>query len=87
MLNRIGGVTVGLLVAALGVACVLRPAAIQDYVIRTQSNTRLWQINPFSGWMQRPSYRVYLRFMGIFMLLFAALLILGVLGILRINGE
>jgi len=83
VLNRIVGIFVGLLVAALGVACLVRPAAIQAYVIRTQSNTRLWQINPFSGWMQRPSYRAYLRFMGIVIVLFAALIIMGVVGILQ----
>jgi hypothetical protein len=77
------GLFVGLAIAALGVACLLRPAAIQAYVIRTQSHTRVWQLNPFAGWMQRPSYRAYLRFMGLVMLLFAALVIMGVLGILQ----
>ncbi len=77
------GLLVGLAIAALGVACLLRPAATQAYVIRTQSNTRVWQLNPFAGWMQRPSYRAYLRFMGVFMLLFAVLLIMGVLGIFQ----
>lgn len=77
------GLLVGLAITALGVACLLRPAAIQAYVIRTQSNTRVWQVNPFAGWMQRPSYRAYLRFMGVFMLLFAVLVIMGVLGILQ----
>ena len=77
------GFVVGLAIAALGVACLLRPAAIQAYVIRTQSNTRVWQLNPFADGMQRPSYRAFLRFMGLFMLLFAALTIMGVFGIVQ----
>lgn len=83
MLGRMIGVIVGLAIAALGVACLFHPAAIQAYVIRSQSNTRVWQLNPFADWMQRPSYRAYLRFIGVFLLLFAVLVIIGVLGILQ----
>lgn len=79
VLGRIIQVAVGLSIAALGAACLLRPAAIQDYLIRSQSETWMWRINPFSDWMQRPSYRAYLRFMGIFILLFAVIVIVGVL--------
>jgi len=77
------GVGLGLAIAVAGIGCLLRPSAIQAYVIRSQSNTWAWRINPFSGWMQRPSYRVYLRFMGLVMLLFGALIILGASGVLQ----
>jgi hypothetical protein len=79
VLGKMIGVAVGLSIAALGVACLLRPAAIQDYVIRSQCKTWIWRINPFADWMRRPSYRAYLRFMGIFILLFAAIVIVGAL--------
>ena len=77
------GVSLGVAIAALGVGCLLRPAAIQEYVIRSQSTTWVWRINPFAAWMQRPSYRAYLRFMGLFMLMFGALVIMGTVGLLQ----
>jgi hypothetical protein len=67
----------GLAIAALGVGCILRPTAIQGYVVRTQPN------NPFVGWMQRPSYRAYLRFMGLVIVTFGALVVMLVAGILQ----
>ena len=77
MLGTVIGISVGLAIAALGVGCVLRPAAIQGFVVRTQPN------NPFAGWMQRPSYRAYLRFMGLVIVTFGALVVMGAAGILQ----
>jgi hypothetical protein len=54
--------------------CLVNPAMIQRMALQNRSNRWTSRINPFWGWMQRPSYRVYLRFMGIFMFLFAGLL-------------
>jgi sterol desaturase/sphingolipid hydroxylase (fatty acid hydroxylase superfamily) len=67
-------VVVAFAVAGLGGFCLFRPNAVQDYVLRTQSSSPAWKINPFRNWMQRPSYVTFLRFMGVFMLLFACLL-------------
>lgn len=57
--------------AAIGVFCFVRPNVLQAYVLRSQSNSWAWKVNPFRNWMQRPSYLVYLRFMGLFAFLFA----------------
>ena len=80
VMTKMFGVAVAVAIAALGVGCLLRPAAIQDYVIRSQSKTWVWRINPFVDWMQRPSYCVYLRFMGLVFLVFAAFVMIAVFG-------
>jgi hypothetical protein len=66
-------------VAALGFLLVAYPERVQQYVLRTQSDSWAWKVNPFRDWMRRPSYRTYLRFMGFFALLWAALVIAAVL--------
>jgi hypothetical protein len=67
-MNRALAALVGLAVAIVGIACMLRPASIRNYELRMK-----W--TPFAKWKQRPSYLVYLRFMGILALLWAALVI------------
>jgi hypothetical protein len=57
----------------VGLRCVLNPAAVQSYVLRAQSNRWACKINPFSHWMKTPSYRSFLRFMGLVFVVFAAL--------------
>lgn len=76
-MRRIIAVIVAIGIAALGVGCILRPATIQGYVLRTQSDSWAWRINPFADWMKQPDYRRYLRIMGVFMLLFAAIMIVA----------
>ena len=63
-----------LALAAIGALCFARPIDVQAYVLRSQSNNWASKVNPFRRWMQRPSYAVYLRFMGLFFCLFAAIL-------------
>lgn len=64
-------IIVVLAVATFAGMCLLRPATILAYVMRTQSNRWAWRLNPFRDWMTRPSYRTHLRFMGVFVLLWA----------------
>src|SRR5215469_10098986 len=71
-MGRVVAALAALAVAWVGLACILRPAMIQDYVLRTQSNKWAWRINPFADWMKGPAYRTFLQFMGAFMLLWAA---------------
>ena len=71
-------VFVAVAVAALGLSCIVRPAAIQSYVLRSQSN-RAWKINPFAERIQKSSYRTYLRVMGVVLLLWAALVAVAAL--------
>jgi hypothetical protein len=66
-------IIVVLILAAVGFIGILYPAALQSYVLRTQSDTWAWRLNPFRDRMKRPSYRTYLRFMSIFVLVFALL--------------
>lgn len=70
-------VFVAVAVAALGAACVARPAAIQGYVLRNQRDTWAWRLNPFTDWMKKSTYRTYLRLMGAFLLLWAAVVIVA----------
>jgi hypothetical protein len=67
-------VVVALAVAACGGFCLVRPIVVQSYVLGIQSNSWAWKVNPFRHWMQRPSYITFLRFMGLFILLFACTL-------------
>ena len=78
MLGTLIGIAVGLAITVFGVACILRPAVIQGYALRIQPRN-----NPFSGWVQRPSYRTYLCFMGLVCVAFGALVVMSVLGILQ----
>jgi hypothetical protein len=74
-MERVMAVVVAVIVAALGIICMARPADVQSWFIRTYSNSWVWKINPLSGWMRKPSYRTCLRFMGAYALLFAVLLV------------
>lgn len=65
---------VAALLAGLGVLCLLRPGAVQSYVLRTVSGSQAERIHPFRHWMQRPSYVTYLRIMDVLVLLFAGVL-------------
>jgi hypothetical protein len=61
--------------AAFGVSLLLYPARFRDYALRYESNSWAWRVNPFGEWIKRPSYITFLRFMGVFVLFFAAILI------------
>jgi hypothetical protein len=74
-MNRLSPIVGALGVAVVGVCFLLYPAKIRDYGVRWESNSWAWRINPFKEWMKRPSYLTYLRFMGVFYLLFAAVVI------------
>jgi hypothetical protein len=74
-MNRLLPIVGALGVAVVGICLLLYPAKIQEYVFRCESYGWAWRINPFKEWMKGPSYLTYLRFMGVFLLLFAALLI------------
>jgi len=76
-MGRMMAVVAAIALAVVAVACLIWPAAIQNYILRTQSGSWTRRLNPFADWMKRPSYRAYLRFMGIFMLLFDAILIVA----------
>lgn len=71
----------GLTIAALGLGCLLRPAAVQDLAVRMNKRSRFR--NPFIGWIQRPSFRAYLRLMGLGVIIFGALVIMGATRILQ----
>jgi hypothetical protein len=74
-MNRLSPIVGALGVAVVGICLLLYPAKIQEYVFRCESDNWAWRINPFKEWMKTPSYLTHLRFMGVFLLLFAALLI------------
>jgi len=74
-MNRLLPIVGALGVAAAGICLLLYPAKIQEYLFRCESNGWAWRINPFKERMKTPSYLTYLRSMGVFFLLFAALVI------------
>jgi hypothetical protein len=74
-MNRLLPIVGALGIAVVGICLLLYPANIQEYILRCESNSWAWQINPFKERMKKPSYLTYLRFMGVLVLLFAAVVI------------
>ena len=71
--------TVGIL-GVLGSLCVFRPLVVAQFAQRTYPRNRLpraWPFSNFSNVVLKPWYLTYLRCMGVFMWVFAALLILA----------
>jgi hypothetical protein len=58
---------------AAGLLCLLRPAAVQAYALKTSAR---W--NPFFNWMKTPGYIWSLRICGAPALFMAALMVIGV---------
>jgi hypothetical protein len=76
-MSPISAIAVAIVSAALGLACLLHPAAIQAHVIRVQFDRSVWGNSPFADWftdwINQPRFCNFVRLMGVLVLLFAAL--------------
>ena len=64
------------ILAVIGVVCLVWPSKIQEYALHSSSAARF---NPFYNWMKKPAYIVSLRFCGIIALVMAILLLWGLI--------
>lgn len=78
MIARVLLIVIVAAVASFGFICLIRPAKIQSCVLRMQRDNWAWRLNPFRERMKRESYLIYLRWMGVFLLLWAFVAVAGV---------
>ena len=65
-----------LIIFICGLVCLIWPKNIQQYYTKIYNNSsRIAKLNPFSKWMEKLSYILYLRFIGVFLLIICVLLI------------
>lgn len=65
--------------AALGCVCLIRPAAVQAYVLRTHAKTLVWKWNPLRDQVQRTGFRIYICLMGLMLLLWSVVVIYAIM--------